>query len=123
MAWIIIEKGIREDGSIIHDMNHPDNYDIADILVEQAKSDKEGFGRLPGEDYRENDWNNFSTENWSKVNSLFGALGETVPNYHNTTSECKDDIADVLDTNVDDIKGLISFVRGKIILHTKVVII
>ena len=34
----LLRKGIREDGSIIHDMNHPDNYDIANILVDQAKS-------------------------------------------------------------------------------------
>ena len=109
----LLRKGIREDGSIIHDMNHPDNYDIADILVEQAKSDKRRiWTTIPGEDYRDADWNNFTTANWSKVNSLFGALGEVVPNYHSTTSECKDDIADVLDTNVDDIKGLISFIRG-----------
>ena len=109
----LLRKVVREDGTVIHDMNHPENYDIADILVEQAKSDKRRiWTTIPGEDYRDSDWNNFTTANWSKVNSLFGALGEVVPNYHSSTSECKDDIADVLDTNVDDIKGLISFIRG-----------
>ena len=83
----LLRKGIREDGSIIHDMNHPDNYDIANILVDQAKSgNRRIWTTLQGVDYRDNDWNNFTTENWGDINSLFGQLGEVVPDYHNSTS-------------------------------------
>ena len=112
----LLRKGIREDGSIIHDMNHPDNYDIANILVDQAKSgNRRIWTTLQGVDYRDNDWNNFTTENWGDINSLFGQLGEVVPDYHNSTSECKTELSEEpdLDTNIDDIKGLISFIRGK----------
>ncbi len=112
----LLRKGIREDGSIIHDMNHPDNYDIAEILVEQAKNDKRRiWTTLPGIDYRDNNWNNFIPENWTKINGLFGQLGEAVPNYHNSSSECATELAGTpdLDTNTDDIKGLINFVRGE----------
>ena len=111
----LLRKGIREDGSIIHDMNHPDNYDIAEILVQQAKSDKRRiWTTLPGIDYRDSDWNNFHTDNYTYINSLFGQLGEAVPNYHSSTSECAADLSGTpdLDTNIDDIKGLINFVRG-----------
>jgi type IV pilus assembly protein PilY1 len=113
----LLRKGIREDGSIIHDMAHPDNYDIADILVEQAKNNNRRIWTvMPGKDYKSDtwNWNNFVDTNWSSINSLFGTLGEVVPNYHNSSSECADALQNVddLDTNIDDIKGLINFVRG-----------
>ncbi len=118
----LLRKVVREDGTVIHDMNHPDNYDIADILVEQAKNDNRRiWTALPGKDYKD-DWNNFKVDtskadedddnNWSNINSLFGLFGESVPDYHNESSECADDISGDLDGNEDDIKGLINFVRG-----------
>ncbi len=114
----LLRKTLREDGSIIHDINHPDNYDSAEILRQQANSDdRRIWTTLKGtdNDYR-TDYNNFVPEKSSSINELFTLLGEVVPNYHTSTSECGpfiDDPDNKLDTNEDDIKGLIKFVRGE----------
>ena len=58
------------------------------------------------------DWNNWHTDYYEDINLLFEQTGNVVLDYHNASSTCKN--ADgVADGNIDDIKGLINFVRGK----------
>ena len=56
-------------------------------------------------------WNNWKSENFNQINELFISTGNVVRDYHNSTSTCKN-AEGVEDGNIDDIKGLINFVRG-----------
>ena len=79
---------------------------------------------LPTIDYKGN-WNNFTEENSLLINEQFEILGAEVGDYHNDsptssnnigTARCSntgDSRASIQDGNADDIKGLISFVRGE----------
>ncbi len=57
-------------------------------------------------------WNNWKPENYKEINFLFERTGNTVLDYHHSTSTCKDKDG-VEDGTIDDQKGLINFVRGK----------
>ena len=109
----LIRKKISADGSIVHDLDAQGNYDAAVNVRNQAESDtRKIWTTLPGADYRNENWNNFTEDNASKINKLFTLTGDKVPDFHNSNSNCKGKPG-VEDGNADDIKGLINFVRGK----------
>ena len=56
-------------------------------------------------------WNNWKSENFNQINDLFKSTGNIVRDYHHSASTCKN-AEGVEDGNIDDIKGLINFVRG-----------
>ena len=67
------------------------------------------------------DYNNFHTDNFTEVSQLFSLAGHSVGDYHRATADasgslrltrCKDKNPTILDSNSDDIKGLIEFIRG-----------
>ena len=89
-------------------------YDVASIIQGQALSDNRDIWTVyEGLDYT-SDYNNFTEDKADTLNGLFGLFGDVVPNFHNSSSYCGPTLANVegLDTNADDIKGLINFVRG-----------
>ena len=79
---------------------------------------------LPAKDYRD-DLNNFTEANSILINEQFESLGLEVGDYHNDTptssnnigtarcSNSGDSRTSIQNDNEDDIKGLISFVRGE----------
>ncbi len=81
------------------------------------------WGAIPGTDYT-TDYNNFTESNSLLIDSMFGLLGNAVGDYHKDTpnisgvtgntrcSALGDSISTIADGVDDDVKGLISFVRG-----------
>ncbi len=81
------------------------------------------WGVIPGTDYT-TDYNNFVEGNSSLIDPMFGLLGNAVGDYHRDTAKVSgvigntrcsskgDSIATISDGADDDVKGLISFVRG-----------
>ena len=79
---------------------------------------------LPTSDYRGN-WNNFTEANSLLINEQFESLGNEVGDYHSDTptsasnlgtarcSNTGDSRTSIQNGNEDDVKGLISFVRGQ----------
>ena len=79
---------------------------------------------IPGVDYTD-DYNNFIEDNSILINEQFTSLGNEVGDYHNDTptsaanvgtarcSNSGDSIASIQNGNADDIRGLISFIRGE----------
>jgi len=110
----ILRKAIRPDGSVIHnkdDVGGEGNWNAAEEV--KAQGDVRNIWTvLPTIDYKSTDsnWNNFITENSNELNDLFELTNNTVLDYHNTSSSC---VSVGENGKADDIKGLISFVRGK----------
>ena len=104
----ILRKAIGPDGAVIHDVNHPGNWDAAKVVKSQPS--RNIWTVLPGVSYIGN-WDNWKTDNKDSILHLFDIMGHAVVDYHNTTSTCKNNSA-VQDGNDDDIEGLISFIRG-----------
>ena len=110
----LIRKHVREDGTIVDDLADQRVYDVATIIQAQALSNNRNIWTVyEGLDYT-SDYNNFTDDKADTINGLFGLFGDVVPNFHNSSSHCGSELAGVtgLDTNADDIKGLINFVRG-----------
>ena len=111
----LIRKHVREDGTIVDDLADQRVYDVATIIQGQALSNNRNIWTVyEGLDYT-SDYNNFTEDNADTINGIFGLFGDVVPNFHNSSSYCGNELASVpgLDTNADDIKGLINFVRGE----------
>ena len=104
----ILRKAIGADGAVIHDENHPGNWDAAEVVKGQPS--RNIWTVLPGVPYIGN-WDNWKTDNKDYILNLFDIMGHVVVDYHHTTSNCKSNSA-VQDGNADDIEGLISFIRG-----------
>tara|TARA_B100001123_G_scaffold198301_1_gene225575 strand:- start:204 stop:4787 length:4584 start_codon:yes stop_codon:yes gene_type:complete len=108
----ILRKALRPDGSVIHnkeDEGGEGNWNAAEEVKAQGNN-RNIWTVLPEVDYKSTEWNNFTVENSNELNELFGITNNTVLDYHNTSSFCTDVGEDGIN---DDIKGLISFVRGK----------
>ena len=108
--WIghLIRSHVSPDGIV--NMQHPDNWDAAKVVREQAERNARRIWTvLPGADldYKTN-YNNFIADNSADINPLFGILGMQVADYHNASTPCVGD-----NGNSDDIKGLIKFLRGE----------
>ena len=85
--------------------------------------DRKIWGVIPGTDYR-TDYNNFTETNSILIDSMFTVLDNSIGDYHkdtptvsgitgNTRCSAKGDSTSTIADGVDDdIKGLISFVRG-----------
>ena len=52
---------------------------------------------------------------YQEINSLFEETGNIVLDYHNTSSTCKNE-SGVQDGTIDDQKGIINFLRGKVLI-------
>jgi type IV pilus assembly protein PilY1 len=107
----ILRKAIGPDGTVIHDSNHPGNWNAAEEVKAQGDA-RNIWTVLPTIDYKStaSNWNNFITQNSNELNDLFELTNNTVLDYHNTSSSC---VSVGENGKADDIKGLISFVRGK----------
>ena len=111
----ILRKTLNTDGTVDHDVNSAGNWDAADEIRKQATAAGTGDTRniwsaIPTADYIGN-WDNFNTDNAPAIEELFGILGYTVQDYHNTTSNCSS-ATSVEDGNADDVLGLINFMKG-----------
>ena len=85
--------------------------------------DRKIWGAIPGTDYR-TDYNNFTETNSILIDSMFTVLNNSIGDYHKDTptvsgvtgnTRCSargDSTSTIADGVDDDIKGLISFVRG-----------
>ena len=102
------------------------NWNAAELLNQRAISSRKIWTALPGVDYRNSNYNNFVSSNWSALNSnLFQLTNNEVQEYHSkttstaagsarpqNTTRCANS-SGVADGNEDDIKGLINFIRGE----------
>ena len=111
---------IDSDGKI--DESHADNWEAAKKMP--APNSRKIWTPLKLAPYQNNEWNNFVESNSLLINEQFNILGNEVSDYHNDTptsglnlgtarcSSAGDSISSIQDGTDDDIKGLISFVRG-----------
>ena len=113
----ILRKEIKGDGTVEHSLTHPGNWDAG--LVVRGQATRKIWTTLPTQNYIGN-WDNFTEANADDIENLFSATDHEVLDYHRTTAttdgstvsmRCKT-AGDVEDGTDDDIKGLISFVRG-----------
>ena len=121
----ILRKGIDGNGKVCHDPDTekcPGNWDAAEVLKSQANrniwtvlpddnSDEEAGATSTKASYI-GDWNNWKEDNATQIKVLFDLLGSKVLDYHNASSQCKDQ-AGVANGTDDDVKGLINFLRGQ----------
>ena len=104
----ILRKAIGPDGAVIHDANHPGNWDAAKVVKDQPN--RKIWTVIPGVSYLGN-WDNWKTDNKDYIINLFDTMGHAVVDYHNKSSNCKSNSA-VQNGTADDIEGLINFIRG-----------
>ena len=106
----ISRQSVKGDGSLNTDSDE-ENWNAAEKLKNRSK-ERNIWTTLPDNSYIGN-WNNWTTDDkyLSDIESLFDLTGNSILDYHNTTSNCSsaDDVEDGIN---DDIKGLINFVRG-----------
>ena len=112
----LVRKHISETGVVDHDLDKEENWDAADAVQAQAAGNtRKIWTVMENADYIGN-WNNFTVANKTHIDKLFRLLGNTVSDYHNTSSNCAGsagvDGTPVANGNSDDIDGLINFVRG-----------
>jgi len=125
----LLRKAIKsqnsdDPGAIADEMDPPYcdengcNWDAGKVLAERPGGSETrkiwtatDVGESPSTNYFGN-WNNWQAKNYQEINLLFERTGNTVLDYHTSTSTCKNEDG-VADGNTDDIKGLINFVRGK----------
>jgi len=101
----ILRKTLNPDGTVNHDPDAPGNWNAAEKI--KAQTSRNIWTVLPKASYI-GDWNNFTTANRDDINDLFTLTGNTVLDYHNSSTICGG-----TDGNADDIDGLINFVRGQ----------
>ncbi|MDA7750429.1 PilC/PilY family type IV pilus protein [Candidatus Pelagibacter sp.] len=106
----ISRQSVKGDGSLNADSDE-ENWNAAEKLKNRS-NERNIWTTLPDNSYIGN-WNNWTTDDkyLSDIESLFDLTGNSILDYHNTTSNCSsaDDVEDGIN---DDIKGLINFVRG-----------
>ena len=106
----ISRQSVKGDGSLNTESDE-ENWNAAEKLKNRSK-ERNIWTTLPDNSYIGN-WNNWTTDDkyLSDIESLFDLTGNSILDYHNTTSNCSsaDDVEDGIN---DDIKGLINFVRG-----------
>ncbi len=106
----ISRQSVKGDGSLNTESSE-ENWNAAEKLKNRSK-ERNIWTTLPDNSYIGN-WNNWTTDDkyLSDIEGLFDYTGNSVLDYHNTTSNCSsaDDVEDGIN---DDIKGLINFVRG-----------
>ena len=109
----ILRKTLLADGTVLHGMDEPGNWDASVEIRKQAKDDERKlWSALPGTPYLKN-WDNFKKENSDDITELFELFGFDIADYHNTTSYCATTGEHVGDNGTsDDLDGLIDFMRG-----------
>ena len=109
----ILRKTLNEDGTVIHEVSEPGNWDAAVEIKKQASAagmtdTRKIWSAIPDVPYLEN-WDNFNIDNSDAISEIFGILDYEVEDYHNETSSC---VAVGDNGNEDDIDGLINFMKG-----------
>ena len=111
---------IKVSGEI--DENHPSNWEASKVMP--APNERRIWTPLKLAPYQDSGWNNFVESNSLLINEQFSILGNEVSDYHSDTptsglnlgtarcSSAGDSISSIQNGTDDDIKGLISFVRG-----------
>ncbi len=110
----LLRKTIEND-VIYHDPDYGQNWDAGEVMKELGSSVRNIWTPLESTGGNSNYvgfWNNWQDENYVAINNLFEANGNLVRDFHNSNTTCAG-VGDVADGNLDDIKGLINFVRGK----------
>ena len=105
---------ISEEGELEDDIT----WEAARLMA--LPSSRKIWTVLPSADYNGN-WNNFTETNSILINEQFESLGIEVGDYHNDglasgTGRCSnlgDSRTTIQNGNSDDVKGLISFIRGE----------
>ena len=106
----ISRQSVKADGSLNTESSE-ENWNAAEKLKNRS-NERNIWTTLSDNSYIGN-WNNWTTDdqNISDIESLFDLTGNSILDYHNTTSNCSS--ADGVEDGVnDDVKGLINFVRG-----------
>ena len=105
----ILRKAIDTNAKVIHDPDHPGNWDAAEEL--KAQPSRNIWTVLPNAPYKGN-WDNWNTDNSTEISALFDVLQNRVLDYHNKSSTCYN-ATGVVNGVSDDIDGLINFIRGQ----------
>ena len=86
------------------------NWDAGKVLAERPGGSETrkiwtatDVGESPSTNYFGN-WNNWQAKNYQEINLLFERTGNTVLDYHTSTSTCKNEDG-VADGNTDDTAG------------------
>ena len=104
-------------GFVEHSSTHPGNWDAGEVITNQGT--RKIWTALPNVNYIGN-WDNFTEDNSEDIENLFSATDHEVLDYHRldpttdgstVSTRCKT-AGNVENGTDDDIKGLISFVRG-----------
>ena len=111
----LLRKTIIDD-EVFHDPEYGENWDAGEKMKELGSSVRNIWTPLEDTGGSTNYigyWNNWDAdENFSAINLLFESTGNVVRDFHNSNTTCAG-VGTVADGNIDDIKGLINFVRGK----------
>jgi type IV pilus assembly protein PilY1 len=67
----LVRKKVGEQNNIDHDLDKAYNWDAAITVQAQAAGNRKIWTVLPGADYIDADWNNFTTKNATKIDKLF----------------------------------------------------
>ena len=111
----LFRKTILPTSEIKHSPSYGgENWD--GVYHEERSSDVRKFGsiRFLGNNSANyvGNWNNWNENNYNEINTLFEFTGNLVRDFHNSNTTCSF-VDGVADGNIDDIKGLINFVRGE----------
>ena len=110
------KKTILPNGEIKHDPDYGENWEAGAVMKANGSDARKIWTPLPsgsgGTTNYVGYWNNWNEDNYVQINDLFEMTGNIVRDFHNSNTTCAG-TGDVADGNVDDIKGLINFIRGE----------
>ena len=112
----LLRKTILPNGEIKHDPDYGENWEAGAVMKANGSDVRKIWTPLAsgsgGTTNYVGYWNNWNEDNYVQINDLFEMTGNIVRDFHNSNTTCAG-TGDVADGNVDDIKGLINFIRGE----------
>ena len=112
----LFRKTILPTSEIKHSPSYGENWDAGVVMKERGSDARKIWTPLDSSGNNSanyvGNWNNWNENNYNEINTLFEFTGNLVRDLHNSNTTCSF-VDGVADGNIDDIKGLINFVRGE----------
>mgnify|MGYP003305391893 CR=1 FL=1 len=112
----LFRKTILPSSEIKHSPSYGENWDAGVVMKQRGSNVRKIWTALDASGNNSanyvGNWNNWNENNYNEINTLFEFTGNLVRDFHNSNTTCSF-VDGVADGNIDDIKGLINFVRGE----------